>query len=482
MRKEERNMKLIKIVEGEEFLANAKDFLSGVDESDHAEVTALVSKIISAVHDEGDSAVRRYAECFEKDVPVKFEIPAKAASEAWEKLKSEESGLASSLAFAADHIRRFGKLQKEQFVSFETEIEPGLFTGQKVIPVESSAIYVPSGRFPLLSTALMGLIPAEIAGVKERILVSPPGDDGLPNKYILAAAYIAGVNRIFALGGAQAIAAFALGTETIPQVDLIVGPGNKYVTAAKQLLYGEVGIDFVAGPTDVLIITDVSAGLDAEKANLVRGAADLIAADMLAQAEHDPNACARVLVPDREMADQIVKALENRLESLPTAEIALASLNSGGLIIIYNSREEAMNIANRIAPEHLELHVSSPDEWTGESEDEDLTGRSSTPSLRNYGSLFIGSAAGEVLGDYTAGINHTLPTSGSARFTGGLSVRNFLKVVTTLRCNSSKNYKNALVAAETMAKAEGLAGHAESAALRIRRITPDCTVERVSEI
>jgi len=437
-------MGLVKITSGAEFCANEKLFISGGRADDSG--GAAVNEIIAAVRLEGDRAVRRYAARFEKAVPENFEIPLAAAEEAWDRLKAEEADLASSLCLAGDHIRRFSELQKEQLKDFEAEIAPGLYTGQRVIPVEKAAVYVPAGRFPLISSALMGLIPASVAGVSEKVLVTPPAQGAMPDRRILAAAQLAGADRIFALGGAQAIAALALGTETVPRMDLIVGPGNKYVAAAKRLLYGEVGIDFIAGPTDVLIIADTSA-------DLIAGAADLIAADMLAQAEHDPDARARALVPDRGMAGHIEQALERRLAQLATAVSARSSLEAGGLIIVYKDRDEALNIANRIAPEHLELHVSSPAEWIG--------------GLKNYGSLFIGTSSAEALGDYSAGINHTLPTSASARYTGGLSVRNFLKTVTTLRCVQDSGYAQALAAAEHMARAEGLAGHAESAAIRM---------------
>jgi histidinol dehydrogenase len=442
-------MSLVKIIDGSEFRTY---FTSVSPESANAaadaSTDAVVNEIIAAVRNEGDIAVRRYASRFEKGVPERFEVPVEAAKEAWERLKAAEGGLASSLVFAADNIRRFAELQKKQLVSFEAEMAPGLIVGQRVIPVDRAAIYVPGGRFPLISSALMGLIPAATAGVNEKILVSPSVAGGLPNSRILAAAYLAGADRIFALGGAQAIAALALGTETVPRVDLIAGPGNKYIAAAKHFLFGEVGIDIVAGPTDVLIITDTNA----ERTAGAEDTAELIAADMLAQAEHDPDAKARALVPDREMALLIEQALEKRLALLPTAETARSSLEAGGLIVVHKSRDEAISIANEIAPEHLELQVSSPEEWI--------------PGLRNYGSLFIGAHAAEALGDYSAGINHTLPTSTSSRFAGGLSVRHFLKTVTTLRCAPSKDYAKALQAAETIARAEGLAAHAESAALR----------------
>jgi histidinol dehydrogenase len=398
--------------------------------------------------------VRRCAAEFDRSSPEKLEVGAAVLKTAWEELRAAEPDLAAALELAADHIRLFAEKQTDQCTDFEYEMSPGLFTGQRVIPVERAAVYVPAGRFPLVSTVLMGVIPALVAGVGEVLLASPPLEDGLPDRRILAAAFLAGTRgssssvlpRVFAVGGAQAIAALALGTETIPRADIIAGPGNKYVAAAKRLLSGEVGIDFVAGPTDVLIVSDETAP----------GAisADRIAADMLAQAEHDPDARARVLVPGREAADSIAQALEKRLALLPAANraIATASLDAGGLIIIYETREEAIRIANSIAPEHLELQVRGAGDWI--------------PDLKNYGSIFIGELAAEVLGDYSAGINHTLPTSGSARFSGGLSVRHFLKMVTSLRCESGGGFEEARAAAETIAVAEGLTGHRESAASR----------------
>jgi histidinol dehydrogenase len=410
---------------------------------------AVVKEIIAAVRSEGDAALRRYAARFEKSVPDNMEVSPDTARQRWEELKKSEGELAAALELAADHIRRFALEQKKQFADFEYEMEPGLFTGQRVVPVRRAAVYVPGGRFPLISSALMGVIPALCAGVDEVILVSPPGEGGLPDSRILAAAHLAGARRIFALGGAQAIAALALGTETIPQVDVIAGPGNKYVAAAKRLLYGEVGIDFVAGPTDVLII---SGPADSAVQAAGTSGADLIALDMLAQAEHDPAARARALVPGREAADRIAAALESRLQQLPAESPARASLEAGGLIIIYQNKDEAIRIANAIAPEHLELQTGDPETWI--------------PGLKNYGSLFAGTRAAEVLGDYSAGINHTLPTSGSARFTGGLSVRHFLKTLTSLRCAPGEGFEAARRAAETIAKAEGLTAHAQSAAAR----------------
>jgi histidinol dehydrogenase len=419
--------------------------------SDDTKTEKVVKKIIAEVRTKGDVAVRKFASKFDKASPGRLEVPFSEAKIALEQLRAKEPSLAQSLELAALHIKRFSEKQREQFANFEFEMETGLVTGQRVIPVERAAIYVPGGRFPLFSSVLMCMIPAFCAGVEEVILSSPPTQDGFPDKKILAAASAAAEItdnndvRIFAIGGAQAIAALALGTESVPRVDVIAGPGNKYVAATKKLLFGEVGIDFIAGPTDVLIIADGADG-DIEKT------ANLIAADMLGQAEHDPDARARALVSSKELAEKIVSAIERRIKKLPTEKTARASLDAGGLIIVYETQEEAVRIANTIAPEHLELQIASADTWI--------------PRLKNYGSLFIGYLSAEVLGDYSAGINHTLPTSTSARFTGGLSVRHFLKTVTTLHCAPGEGFEKARNAAEILARAEGLEGHAQSAAVR----------------
>ena len=425
------------------------------------EADSVAAGIIEAVRKEGDAAVKKFAARFDRASPETLEVPPGEARAAWEALCRDEEELAGALKLCAGHLWKFAALQRAQFSDFETEMEPGLFAGQRIIPVERAAVYVPAGRFPLISSVLMGLIPAFAAGAGEVLLASPPLEDDLPDRRILAAAALAAQTaastaktgseprlRIFAMGGAQAIAALALGTETVPRAAVIAGPGNKYVSAAKRLLSGEAGIDFVAGPTDVLIIADDGGGPDA---------AGLVAADMLAQAEHDPDARARAFLPSRKAAEQVQAAMEKRLAALPeySRRTACASLDTGGLLVVYHSKEEAVRAAHMIAPEHLELHVEDTAGWEG---------------LHNYGSLFIGRLAAEILGDYSAGINHTLPTSGSARFTGGLSVRHFLKTVTTLRCAAGAGFEQARMAAEIMGRAEGLAAHAESAASR--RLTP----------
>jgi len=456
----------MQIIDASQFKEYWKSYNNNRGSGDSASVDSTVREIIEAVRSEGDAALRRYAERFDKCSPSQIEVPFSLAEEAWKNFCTSDKEAAAALELAARHIYSFAELQKEQLADFEIEMAEGLFTGQRVIPVERAAVYVPAGRFPLFSSVLMGIIPALTAGVEEIILASPPMKDGFPDRNILAAAALsmtAGQKtgaqkkqngkakdttlRLFAIGGAQAIAALTLGTESVPRASVIVGPGNKYVAAAKRMLFGEVGIDLIAGPTDVLVI---AAAEDAD--------AELIAADMLAQAEHDPEARARALVPSRNLAEKIIAAIEKQLAALPEESgAAKTSLENGGLIIIYQTREEAIRIANTIAPEHLELHVENSDGWINSEND---------MYLRNYGSLFIGSLAAEVLGDYSAGINHTLPTSGNARFTGGLSVRHFLKTPTTLRCNRGKGFEESGKAAEILGKAEGLAAHAYAALKR----------------
>lgn len=403
---------------------------------------AAVREVIAAVRAEGDAALRRFAAKFDRSSPESIEVPKATAERALADLRRAEPELVEALEYARGNIDRFARAQRGQFKDFEIDMGSGLVAGQRVVPVGKAAVYVPAGRFPLVSTVLMGVVPAKAAGVAEVVVASPPLAEGLPDRRIMAAAVLAGADRIFAVGGAQAVAALALGTESVPRVDVVVGPGNKYVAAAKRMLYGEVGIDFVAGPTDVLVVADESAD------------PDLVAADLLAQAEHDPDARARALVPSRAFAGRVSSAVESRLSSLPTAETARASLDAGGVLIVYAAPEEAVAAADLIAPEHLELHGASAE--------------SLAPLFRNFGSLFIGALSAEALGDYSAGINHTLPTSGSARFTGGLSVRHFLKTVTTLRCADGVEYERARRAAELIAAAEGLAAHGASAAARMR--------------
>ena len=416
---------------------------------------ATVTDILEQVRIRGDEGVRTFAKKFDRANPVSFEVSTDDVRAAEKKLKETKPTLYKALCHSRDLAMQFALRQKESFDNFEVELTPGIITGQKIIPVDRAGVYVPGGRFPLFSSVIMGVMPARAAGVNSLIFCSPPalhpsGDMSRPycDEQILAAASLCGVERVFAVGGAQAIAAMAYGTQTIPAVNVIVGPGNKYVAAAKRLVYGEVGIDLLAGPSEVLIIADDSAN------------PAWVAADMLAQAEHDVDAQAILITQSRELSSAVIKEIEVLTVDLDESAPAIQSLSGNSAIILVETLKEAGEIANRKAPEHLELALAP-------GKDRDFLEK----TLRNYGSLFIGHGAAEILGDYTAGLNHTLPTSGSARFTGGLSVRHFLKTVTTLRTGSDaqddSGWKTSLAAAEEIARAEGLTFHARAARCRL---------------
>jgi histidinol dehydrogenase len=410
-----------------------------------------VRAILADVRARGDAAVREYGARFDKCAPETLEIPLSDAAEAARTLRREQSALYDALCYSRDLALRFARMQREAFACFEIELEPGLFAGQRIIPVERAGAYVPAGRYPLLSTVIMTVCPALAAGVADVVLCTPPrkrpGDASPAQPWadsgILAAASLCGVTRIFAAGGAQAIAAMGYGTESVPQCSVLVGPGNKYVAEAKRQIFGHAGIDMVAGPTEVLVIAD--------------GNADpaWLAADLIAQAEHDADAQA-VLVTDSEALARAVDAeLGAQLERHPAPETARASLARNGCAVLVPRLRDALALANRKAAEHVELALEAGAE-------RDFFAQ----RLTNYGSLFVGCRAAEVLGDYAAGINHTLPTSGSARFAGGLSVRCFLKTVTTLRAERGVGTDKSFAAAAEIARAEGLFGHAAAADIR----------------
>lgn len=441
-------------------------FFAGRDFGDSIDT---VRDVLKNVREGKDKALHHYTAQFDVSDPSSFEIPMSELQAAADKMQKENPDLYKSLCYSHDLALKFALKQKESFDNFEVELEPGLFTGQKNIPVDKAGVYVPAGRFPLVSTVVMTVTPAVAAGVKEIILCTPPrvhpsdkesaekAGLGIPKKpfaggkpyadeNIMAAAYICGVTKAYAVGGSQAIAAMTFGTESIPKVDVIVGPGNKFVAEAKKLVYGTVGIDMIAGPTEVFIIADSSAD------------PEWVAADLLAQAEHDVVAQPVMATNDENLARRVAEEIDRQLELLPTKAVASQSIQNFGKIIITESLEEAAEIANKKAPEHLELAM---EEGPERDRIENM--------VHNYGSLFIGHGAAEVFGDYAAGLNHTLPTSGSARFTGGLSVRVFLKTVTTLRVKPGSEGVNAsAIAAGHLGDAEGLAAHAHAARLRLR--------------
>ena len=452
-------IRIQKASEIENSFFGGRDFGSSID---------VVRDVLNDVRTNKDAAVKKYTAQFDVASPASLEIPHSELKAAAEKMQKENPDLYHALCYSRDLAIRFAKKQRESFDDFEVELEPGLFTGQKNIAVDRAGVYVPAGRFALVSTMVMTVAPAVAAGVKEIILCTPPRVHptekaesekkglGIPGKAfvggkpyadenIMAAAYICGVTKAFACGGSQAIGALAFGTESIPAVDVIVGPGNKFVAEAKKLVYGTVGIDMVAGPTEVFIIADKSSN------------PEWVAADLLAQAEHDVVAQSVLAVTDENLAKAVSAEIEKQLETLETAKVARQSIDTFGRIIICSSMDEAAEIANKKAPEHLELAMEA-----GEERDRIQN------LVHNYGSLFIGHGSAEVFGDYAAGLNHTLPTSGSARFTGGLSVRMFLKTVTTLRTDSSKEGPvNSAKAAGILGDAEGLAGHARAARISL---------------
>ena len=362
------------------------------------DVSAAVLDIIEAVRLEGDAALYRYTELFDG---ARLETLRVSDQEMEEARSAVEPRLLEVMAQAARNIETFHRQQLRG--SFILDARPGVTSGQRIVPIQRVGIYVPGGTAAYPSSVLMNAIPAKIAGCKEIIMVTPPGKDGKINPVILAAAGMAGVDTVCKLGGAQAIAALAYGTQSIRRVSKIVGPGNAYVAEAKRQVFGRVAIDMIAGPSEILIIAD---GLSDARH---------LAADLLSQAEHDKLATALLLTPDAELASRVQLELERQLTLLPRQEIARASIENRGRIILVNSLEEAMALSNDIAPEHLELQVGQPFDWL--------------PGVQNAGSVFLGRYCPEAMGDYYAGANHTLPTGGTAKFSSPLSVDDFVKKI-----------------------------------------------------
>lgn len=389
----------------------------------------LVRQIITDVRKNGDPALRKYSKKFDGEERTSFELSKREIRKAYGQVSPQAI---AAMKKATKNIRLFAKAQLREMKNFQVS-RKGVVLGQRIVPIEKVGCYVPGGRYPLPSTALMCAIPAKVAGVNEVVVCSPKIKPAT-----IVAADLAGADRIFSLGGAQAISAMAYGTESVPRVDKIVGPGNKFVTMAKKEVYGAVGIEFLAGPTEVLIIADEVAD------------AGLIAADLLAQAEHDTEAKAFLVTTSRELANRVNMELEAQLKGLPTRKTARAALRNG-VIILAKDLNEAVQVSDLKAPEHLELQVKSPQK---------LVGR-----LSNYGSLFIGKYSAEVFGDYCSGINHVLPTDGAARYTGGLSVRDFVKVLTWQKI-TKKGSKEMIRIASRLAQIEGLEAHKKAAELR----------------
>ena len=398
------------------------------------DVSAVVREILATVRAQGDKALYDYCEKFDHVALPSLEVSQAEKDEA---MQAVDPAFLEILRMAAENIRAFHRQQVR--TSFILTDRPGVVMGQKIMPIEKVGLYVPGGTAAYPSTVLMDAIPAKIAGCREIVIVTPPGKDGKVPAAILAAAQIAGVDRVFKVGGAQAVAALAYGTETLPKVDKIVGPGNAFVAEAKRQVFGLVAIDMIAGPSEILVLADGSCD------------AKVVAADLLSQAEHDKMASA-VLVTDSEaLAEAVAQEIERQLKTLPREEIARASIENNGKIIVTGDLAAAIDVANALAPEHLELCVEQPFDYLDR--------------ITNAGSVFLGKNCPEALGDYLAGPNHTLPTSGTARFSSPLSVDDFVK-------KSQYTYftRDALgqVAEQiaAFARQEGLEAHARSAVVR----------------
>ena len=402
------------------------------------DVSAVVREILENVRANGDRALFAYCEKFDRAVLSELQVTQAEIDEA---LSLVEPRFLEILEKAAVNIRRFHQRQVRN--SFILNDEDGVVIGQKVIPVDRAGLYVPGGTAAYPSTVLMDAIPAKIAGVKTVVMVTPPNREGKVNPVILAAAHVAGIDRIFKVGGAQAIAALAFGTESVPKVDKIVGPGNAFVAEAKKQVFGTVSIDMIAGPSEILIVAD--------------GESDPrhVAADLLSQAEHDKLASAVLVTDSMALAEAVQQELEKQIPQLLRAEIARASVDRNGKIIVADDLMRAIDIANEIAPEHLELCVAQPFDYLDK--------------IRHAGSVFMGRNCPEALGDYFAGPNHTLPTSGTAKFSSPLSVDDFVK-----KTQYTYYTKEALsrVAEDVayFAAQEGLTGHAKSALSRFEEI------------
>ena len=394
----------------------------------------VVDDILKNVSERGDEALKEYTSRFDGFLAENFQVPSNLIMKAWEETPKE---LQESLLLAKKRIEKFHSLQVPKNITYTGPHGESL--GRRWSPVEKAGIYIPGGRAAYPSTVLMNAIPAYVAGVNQIIMVSPANSQGDLNQTVLAAAHITGINKVFRIGGAQAIGALASGTQSIPKVDVITGPGNIYVTLAKKKVYGKVGIDSLAGPSEILIIADQSAKLEH------------VASDMLAQSEHDPLASAILITTNKKLAEQLPSEIERQLINHPRLEICQESISNWGLIVLCNSLETCAKLSNAFAPEHLELLVEDPEELS--------------KSIKNAGAIFMGPWSPEAIGDYLGGPNHTLPTSGTARFAGALGVETFMKNTSIIDFSREafKANKNAVV---HLANSEGLHSHAESIQIR----------------
>ena len=403
------------------------------------QIRTSVENIIEDIRVNGNSAIRKYSEKFDNWSPKSFRL---SDAEIAEHIKQVPTQVIQDIEFAQEQIRNFAQIQRDSMQDVEVETLPGVILGHKNLPVESVGCYVPGGKYPLVASAHMSVVTAKVAGVK-RIIASAPAYKGKPHSVIVAAMHMAGADEIYTLGGIQAIAAMALGSENIAKVDMIVGPGNAYVAEAKRQLFGEVGIDILAGPTETLIITDDSCDVE------------LAAADLLGQAEHGPNSPAILLTTDVNQANNIEAEIERQLEHLETSEVAGLAWRDYGQVILCDTIDEMLDQADEIASEHVQVMTKDPEYFLN--------------NMRNYGALFLGKRTNVSYGDKVIGTNHTLPTKKCARYTGGLWVGKFIKTCTYQRVITDEASVKIGEVCSRLCAVEGFAGHKEQADIRVRR-------------
>ncbi|KQW80491.1 histidinol dehydrogenase [Devosia sp. Root413D1] len=404
--------------------------------SDNAPVEALVTEIISNVRERGDAAVRDYSQKFDKADVAVFEVTAAEREAALAELDPQTR---ADTEFAIANVRRFAEAQLATILPLEIETLPGVHLGHRVIPIERVGCYVPGGRYPLLSAPIMTIVPAKVAGVDEVIACLPPN----AHKAMIAGCHLSGADRIFRIGGAQAIAAMAYGTESVPAVNKIVGPGNAFVNEAKRQVFGPVGIDQLAGPSEIFIVADAT------------GDAEMIATDMLAQAEHDVRTRVGLITIDRALAEATLKQVERQLETLSTAPVAGVAWKDYGEIVVCDDEAALIAYSDYVAAEHLQVHTADSQAMANK--------------LRNYGSLFIGQLASVVYSDKCVGTNHTLPTMGAGRYTGGLWVGAYVKIATH-QWLDERGVKAVAPPAARQSASETLEGHRRAAQLRLDRM------------
>lgn len=417
----------------------------GKTRTEEAEADALVSQrvreILGAVEQRGDAAVRELSQELDKWTPASFRLTQDDIDRALGQVPPETI---RDIEFAQSQIRKFAEAQLESIRDVEVEQFPGVILGHRNIPVNSAGCYIPGGRYPMVASAHMSVLTAKTAGVRRVVACTPPIDGGVPAATVAAMA-MAGADEIYILGGVQALAAMALGTETIKPVDMLVGPGNAYVAEAKRQLFGRVGIDLFAGPTEILVVADHTAD------------AEMVACDILGQAEHGPTSPGALITTSEKLAQETLKEVERQLETLPTADVARVAWSENGRVLVVDTLEEAVEEADKLAYEHVEILTADPNYFLR--------------NMTNYGALFLGPETNVAYGDKVIGTNHILPTKGAARYTGGLWVGKFLKTCTYQRCTPEASFVIGEYA-ERLCALERFWGHREQALLRVRRYAP----------